>query len=51
MASEVLAYIAIDFKLLAVNRSGKLVRLAGDTLFENPFAFEVCDDRLYVLDN
>lgn len=50
--SQLLSYIAVDRELLATNRNGQLVKLvAPDVPFPlNPFAVDVCDDRLYVLD-
>ena len=46
-----LSYIAICDELLAINRSGQLVKLAPElpSHLSSPFAFDVCDDRLYVL--
>jgi hypothetical protein len=50
--AQLLSYIIIDQELMAINRSGQLVGLARDCPFYplNPFRFDVCDDRLYVLD-
>ena len=47
--SQLLSYIAIETQLLALNRSGQLVKLDLPCRPQNPFAFDVCDDRLYVL--
>ena len=49
-ASEVLSYVSFDGVMHAVNRSGEIVSLAPECSTSYPFAFDVCDGRLYVLD-
>jgi len=50
-ASEVLSYVSFDGVMHAVNRSGEIVSLAPECSTSYPFAFDVCDGRLYVLDS
>ena len=51
-ASEVLSYVSsFDGVMRAVNRSGEIVALAPECNTTFPFAFDVCDGRLYVLDS
>lgn len=48
--SQQLCYIGIAEELLAINRSGQLVTLPHVAHTHCPFEFDVCDGRLYVLD-
>ena len=49
--SQLLSYIVVECQLFALNRSGQLVKLApgSQDYLSDPFAFDVCEDRLYVL--
>lgn len=51
--SQLLSYIVVEYQLFVLNRSGQLVKLAPGSQDFNfssiPFTFDVCEDRLYVL--